>query len=54
MYCCSLVRGPGVSGEITVHWRIFPPSMGEFVETSGQLTIQDGQYEATVVIQVPM
>ncbi|XP_036063369.1 adhesion G-protein coupled receptor V1 [Onychomys torridus] len=47
----SLVRGPGVSGEITVSWRIFPPSVGEFVETSGQLTIQDGQSEATVVIQ---
>ncbi|KAL6087981.1 hypothetical protein STEG23_022841, partial [Scotinomys teguina] len=47
----SLVRGPGVSGEITVYWRIFPPSMGVFVETSGQLTIQDGQAEATVIIQ---
>ncbi|CAH6787485.1 Adgrv1 [Phodopus roborovskii] len=47
----SLVRGPGVSGEITVYWRIFPPSVDEFVETSGQLTMQDGQSEATVVIQ---
>ncbi|XP_055460041.1 adhesion G-protein coupled receptor V1 [Psammomys obesus] len=47
----SLVRGPGVSGEIAVSWKIFPPSVGEFVETSGQLTMQDGQSEATVVIQ---
>lgn len=52
--CCSLVRGPGVSGEITVYWRIFPASVGDFVETSGQLTMQDGQSEATLVIQVPM
>ncbi|XP_035296369.1 adhesion G-protein coupled receptor V1 isoform X3 [Cricetulus griseus] len=47
----SLVRGPGVSGEITVYWRIFPASVGDFVETSGQLTMQDGQSEATLVIQ---
>ncbi|XP_051028356.1 adhesion G-protein coupled receptor V1 [Acomys russatus] len=47
----SLVRGPGVSGEITVYWRIFPPSVGEFMETSGHLTIEDGQSAATVVIQ---
>ena len=54
MYFCSLVRGPGVSGEITVNWKILPPSRGEFVETSGQLTMLDGQTAATVVIQVPV
>ncbi|XP_028615942.1 adhesion G-protein coupled receptor V1 [Grammomys surdaster] len=47
----SLVRGPGVLGEIVVDWRIVPPSRGEFVETSGQLTMLDGQSAATVVIQ---
>lgn len=54
MDCCSLVRGPGISGETTVSWEISPPSVGEFAETSGQLTMQDGQSEATVVIQVLM
>uniref|UniRef100_A0A096MK89 Adhesion G-protein coupled receptor V1 n=1 Tax=Rattus norvegicus TaxID=10116 RepID=A0A096MK89_RAT len=47
----SLDRGPGVSGEVTVDWRILPPSRGEFAETSGQLTMLDGQSTATVVIQ---
>ncbi|XP_008827569.1 adhesion G-protein coupled receptor V1 [Nannospalax galili] len=47
----SLVRGPGILGEITVFWRIFPSSVGEFVETSGKLTMQNGQSEAIVIIQ---
>ncbi|KAB0406077.1 hypothetical protein E2I00_004999, partial [Balaenoptera physalus] len=50
--CCSLVRGPAISGEVTVYWRIFPPSMGEFAETSGKLTMRDGQSAAIVVLQV--
>uniref|UniRef100_A0A8C0C9F3 Adhesion G-protein coupled receptor V1 n=1 Tax=Balaenoptera musculus TaxID=9771 RepID=A0A8C0C9F3_BALMU len=47
----SLVRGPVISGEVTVYWRIFPPSMGEFAETSGKLTMRDGQSAAIVVLQ---
>uniref|UniRef100_A0A8C3XBP1 Adhesion G-protein coupled receptor V1 n=1 Tax=Catagonus wagneri TaxID=51154 RepID=A0A8C3XBP1_9CETA len=47
----SLVRGPGISGEVTVYWRLFPPSTGEFAETSGKLTMRDGQSAAIVVIQ---
>ncbi|XP_006885449.1 PREDICTED: G-protein coupled receptor 98-like [Elephantulus edwardii] len=47
----SLVRGPGIWGEVIVYWRIFPPSDGEFVETSGQLMMRDGQSAAIVVIQ---
>nr|XP_001918372.2 G-protein coupled receptor 98 [Equus caballus] len=47
----SLVRGPVISGEVTVYWRIFPPSVGEFAETSGKLTMRDGQSAAIVVIQ---
>ncbi|XP_073933195.1 adhesion G-protein coupled receptor V1 isoform X3 [Castor canadensis] len=47
----SLVRGPGVLEEVTVFWKIFPPSMGEFVESSGRLTMWDGQSEAIVAIQ---
>uniref|UniRef100_A0A2K5BZQ4 Adhesion G-protein coupled receptor V1 n=1 Tax=Aotus nancymaae TaxID=37293 RepID=A0A2K5BZQ4_AOTNA len=48
----SLVRGPGLLGEVTVFWRIFPPSVGEFAETSGKLTMRDGQSAVIVVIQV--
>ncbi|XP_054544211.1 adhesion G-protein coupled receptor V1 isoform X2 [Talpa occidentalis] len=47
----SLVRGPAIWGEITVYWRIVPPSVGKFVETTGKLTMQDGQSAAIVVIQ---
>ena len=34
-------------------WRIVPPSLEEFAETSGKLTMRDGQSAAVVVIQVP-
>ena len=33
-------------------WRIFPPSVGEFAEMSGKLTMRDGQSAAVVIIQV--
>ncbi|XP_058384943.1 adhesion G-protein coupled receptor V1 [Diceros bicornis minor] len=47
----SLIRGPVILGEVTVYWRIFPPSVGKFAETSGKLTMRDGQSAAIVVIQ---
>ncbi|MBZ3889709.1 G-protein coupled receptor 98, partial [Sciurus carolinensis] len=47
----SLVRGPAIWGEVTVFWRIIPPSVGVFAETSGKLTMRDGQSAAVVVIQ---
>ncbi|KAM5298193.1 adhesion G-protein coupled receptor V1 [Ctenodactylus gundi] len=47
----SLVRGPAIWGEVTVFWRIVPPSVGEFAETSGKVTLRDGQSAAIVVIQ---
>ncbi|XP_059551072.1 adhesion G-protein coupled receptor V1 [Myotis daubentonii] len=47
----SLVRGPAIWGEVTVYWRIFPASMGEFAETSGKLTMREGQSAAIIVIQ---
>ncbi|XP_042546906.1 adhesion G-protein coupled receptor V1 [Dipodomys spectabilis] len=47
----SLVRGPGSLGEVTVFWKIFPPTVGDFLETAGKLTLQDGQSVATVAIQ---
>ncbi|XP_066129903.1 adhesion G-protein coupled receptor V1 [Saccopteryx bilineata] len=46
-----LVRGPAAWEEVTVYWRIFPPSMGTFAETSGKLTLREGQSAAVVVIQ---
>ncbi|KAM4875921.1 adhesion G-protein coupled receptor V1 [Thomomys bottae] len=47
----NLVRGPGTLGEVTVLWKLFPSSVGDFLETAGKLTMQDGQSVATVVIQ---
>ncbi|XP_036887970.1 adhesion G-protein coupled receptor V1 [Sturnira hondurensis] len=47
----SLVRGPSIWEEVTVYWRIVPPSVGEFAETSGKLTMREGQSAAIVVIQ---
>lgn len=54
VYCFSLVRGPAIWGEVTVYWRIFPASMGEFAETSGKLTMREGQSAAIIMIQVLM
>ncbi|XP_040304713.1 adhesion G-protein coupled receptor V1 isoform X6 [Herpailurus yagouaroundi] len=47
----SLIRGSAIWGEVTVYWRIFPPSVGEFAEISGKLTLRDGQSAAVVIIQ---
>lgn len=49
---CSLVRGPGIFGEVTVSWNLTPPVQKEFAEISGTLTMRDGQSTATVLIQV--
>ncbi|KAM4808264.1 adhesion G-protein coupled receptor V1 [Rhinophrynus dorsalis] len=47
----SLVRGPGIFGEVTVHWNITPAHYSEFVEVSGILTMRDKQSAAVVIIQ---
>ncbi|XP_051498511.1 adhesion G-protein coupled receptor V1 [Apus apus] len=47
----SLIRGPGIFGEIKVHWNITPPHHTEFIETSGTLTMRDKQSAAVVLIQ---
>ncbi|XP_053555694.1 LOW QUALITY PROTEIN: adhesion G-protein coupled receptor V1 [Bombina bombina] len=47
----SLVRGPGIFGEVTVYWNITPAHLGEFVELSGKVTMRDRQSAAVVVIQ---
>ncbi|KFP45759.1 G-protein coupled receptor 98, partial [Chlamydotis macqueenii] len=47
----SLIRGPGIFGEVTIYWNITPPHHTEFVETSGILTMRDRQSAAVVLIQ---
>lgn len=51
--CCRLVRGPGVFGEVQVHWNITPAVFSEFELTSGTVTMRDRQSEATIVLKVP-
>ncbi|XP_074850311.1 adhesion G-protein coupled receptor V1 [Carettochelys insculpta] len=47
----SLVRGPGIFGQLTVYWNITPPLQKEFAEISGTLTMRDKQSAAVVLIQ---
>ncbi|XP_069081373.1 adhesion G-protein coupled receptor V1 [Pleurodeles waltl] len=47
----SLIRGPGIFGEIVINWNITPPLLNEFVETSGTLTMRDLQSAAVIRIQ---
>ncbi|NWT12625.1 GPR98 protein, partial [Vireo altiloquus] len=47
----SLVRGPGIFGEIIIYWNITPPRQTEFTEVSGTLTMRDKQSAAIVLIQ---
>uniref|UniRef100_A0A8C3RD85 Adhesion G-protein coupled receptor V1 n=1 Tax=Cyanoderma ruficeps TaxID=181631 RepID=A0A8C3RD85_9PASS len=47
----SLVRGPGIFGEIIIYWNITPPHQTEFIEVSGTLTMRDRQSAAVVLIQ---
>ncbi|NXO67952.1 GPR98 protein, partial [Phainopepla nitens] len=47
----SLVRGPGIFGEIIIYWNITPPHQTEFIEVSGTLAMRDRQSAAVVLIQ---
>ncbi|KAJ8414918.1 hypothetical protein AAFF_G00024410 [Aldrovandia affinis] len=49
----SLVRGPGIFGEILVYWNITPAVDTEFQETSGVVTMRDRQSAATIRLKVP-
>uniref|UniRef100_A0A8C7IVD8 Adhesion G-protein coupled receptor V1 n=1 Tax=Oncorhynchus kisutch TaxID=8019 RepID=A0A8C7IVD8_ONCKI len=44
----SLVRGPGIFGEIQVYWNITPAVASEFEELSGVVTMRDRQSAATI------
>ncbi|KAJ6669788.1 hypothetical protein lerEdw1_000337 [Lerista edwardsae] len=47
----GLVRGPGISGEVTVSWNIIPPDEKAFAELAGTVTMRDKQSAAVVLIQ---
>lgn len=48
----SLVRGPGVFGEVQVYWNITPAVVSEFELISGVVTMKDRQSVATIILQV--
>ncbi|CAJ1068549.1 adhesion G-protein coupled receptor V1 [Xyrichtys novacula] len=48
----SLVRGPGVFGEVQVYWNITPAVASEFEAISGTVTFKDRQSDATIVLKV--
>ncbi|XP_028269622.1 adhesion G-protein coupled receptor V1 [Parambassis ranga] len=46
----SLVRGPGVFGEVQVYWNITPAVVSEFKVISGTVTMRTGQSAATITL----
>ncbi|XP_074526084.1 adhesion G-protein coupled receptor V1 [Halichoeres trimaculatus] len=47
----SLVRGPGVFGEVQVYWNITPAVVSEFEANSGTVTFRDRQSVATITLK---
>ncbi|XP_076586595.1 adhesion G-protein coupled receptor V1 isoform X2 [Chaetodon auriga] len=47
----SLVRGPGVFGEVQVYWNITPAVVSEFEVISGTVTMRDRQSVATIILK---
>ncbi|KAM9393782.1 adhesion G-protein coupled receptor V1 [Pholidichthys leucotaenia] len=47
----SLIRGPGVFGEVQVYWNITPAVVSEFEAISGTVTMLDGMSAATFTIK---
>lgn len=48
----SLVRGPGVFGDVQVFWNITPAVASEFATISGTVTMRDGQSTANITLTV--
>lgn len=48
----SLVRGPGVFGDVQVYWNITPALVSEFETISGTVTMRNGQSVATITLKV--
>ncbi|XP_051279685.1 adhesion G-protein coupled receptor V1 isoform X2 [Dicentrarchus labrax] len=47
----SLVRGPGVFGEVQVYWNITPAVVSEFEAISGTVTMRDRQSVASIILK---
>lgn len=50
--CCSLVRGPGVFGQVQLHWNITPADLSQFQTLFGTVTMVDRQSTATIILTV--
>ncbi|XP_037536594.1 adhesion G-protein coupled receptor V1 [Nematolebias whitei] len=48
----SLVRGPGVFGDVQVFWNITPAVASEFATISGTVIMRDGQSKANITLTV--
>lgn len=51
---CSLVRGPGIFGEIEIFWNISAAADTEFEETSGKVIMKDRQSAAIIQLKVKL
>ncbi|XP_061673206.1 adhesion G-protein coupled receptor V1 isoform X2 [Syngnathoides biaculeatus] len=47
----NLVRGPGVFGEVQVHWNITPALIAEFQDIAGSVTMKDQQSFASFILK---
>uniref|UniRef100_A0A3Q3GBS3 Adhesion G-protein coupled receptor V1 n=1 Tax=Labrus bergylta TaxID=56723 RepID=A0A3Q3GBS3_9LABR len=47
----SLVRGPGVFGEVQVYWNITPAVMSEFEAISGTVILRDRESTAMIILK---
>nr|Q6JAN0.1 RecName: Full=Adhesion G-protein coupled receptor V1; AltName: Full=G-protein coupled receptor 98; AltName: Full=Monogenic audiogenic seizure susceptibility protein 1 homolog; AltName: Full=Very large G-protein coupled receptor 1; Flags: Precursor [Danio rerio]AAT07468.1 very large G-protein coupled receptor-1 [Danio rerio] len=47
----SLIRGPGIFGEIEIFWNITTAAVSEFEETSGKVVMKDRQSAATIQLK---
>lgn len=52
VFLCSIVRGPGVFGEVQIYWNITPASVSEFETVFGIVAMSDGQSVATILLKV--
>lgn len=48
----SLIRGPGVFGEVRVQWNILPALVAVFTNISGSVTMKDQQSFASFILKV--
>jgi len=51
---CSVVRGPGIFGEIEISWNISAAADTEFEETSGKVVMKDRQSATIIQLKVKL